>query len=73
MIKIWFLCKVVSGQITKTQEAKDEGIIKVNWYSKDQLLNETVYPSIITEIDDWKTFSKNEWEPKYLELKNADF
>lgn len=72
MIKVWFLCKVVGGSLTKTKEATVEGITEVTWYSKDQLKNEVVYPRIIVDVD-WKSFSKKNWETKYLELKNASF
>jgi len=72
MIKIWFLCKVVGGHLEETQEAKDEGIVEVNWYSKEQLKNEVVYPSILMEVE-WQDFSKDNWQAKYLELKIADF
>ncbi|MFH1254050.1 MAG: NUDIX domain-containing protein [bacterium] len=72
MIKIWFLCCVVGGQLLKTPEAAVEGIIDVNWYSKDQLKNEVVYPSIIMEPD-WNTFEGKCWETKYLALTQANF
>jgi len=47
IIKIWFLCSVVDGEIQGTEEAKTEGIIGADWFSKDQILNETVYPCIL--------------------------
>lgn len=72
MIKVWFLCKIVDGQLVETQEAKDEGIVEVGWYKKDQLQNEIVYPQILIDVD-WKEFSKKNWELRYLELKNASF
>ena len=72
MIKIWFLCSVVGGRLSKTQEASAEGIVDVNWYSKDQLKKEVVYPSIIMETD-WNTFDEKCWETKYLALTQANF
>ncbi len=72
MIKIWFLCSVVGGQLSKTQEASIEGIVDVNWYSKDQLKNEVVYPSVILNSD-WAAFNEKSWETKYLALTRANF
>ena len=60
MIKIWMTCDIIEGVITKTQGAVDEGIIGVGWYNKEQLENETVFPSILLE-QDWnilKSFNK---------------
>jgi len=72
MVKIWFLCSVVGGQLSKTQEAAIEGIVDVHWYSKDQLKNEVVYPSIIMETE-WNAFYDDNWQAKYLALSKADF
>lgn len=72
MVKIWFLCSVAGGQLSKTEEAAVEGIVDVNWYDKEQLRNEIVYPSIIMEAD-WNAFYDNNWQPKYLSLSKAKF
>jgi 8-oxo-dGTP diphosphatase len=72
MVKIWFLCRMVGGQLERTQGTVDETIIEANWYTKNRLQNEVVYPSIIMAYD-WKDFSKNDWQLKYLELRYADF
>lgn len=56
---------------SKTPEAKEEGIIDICWYTKDQLKNEIVYPSIVTDFD-WKQFSTSDWQTKHFELKKAD-
>jgi 8-oxo-dGTP pyrophosphatase MutT (NUDIX family) len=72
IIKIWFLCSLVGGQLSKTQGAVDEGITDVAWYRKDQLLNEVVYPPELLSYD-WRGFSQNNWESKYLELRETDF
>lgn len=39
MVKIWFICKFIGGKLVKTQEALQEGIVDVNWYSREQLEN----------------------------------
>ena len=49
MVKIWFLCHAVGGQVEKTQGAIDEGIIEVRWYKRDELTNEAVYPPVLLE------------------------
>lgn len=72
IIKIWFLCTLVAGQICETEEAKIEGITEVAWFSKDQLKHETVYPEILKNVD-WNNFVSNKFETQYLPLKNANF
>ncbi len=72
MIKIWFLCHVTGGRLERTQGAIDENIIEAGWYSREDLENEVVYPSIIMDFD-WELFFKDNWEAKYLELKYAEF
>lgn len=72
MVKIWFLCKFAGGKLIKTQEAAQEGIIDVNWYTKEQLENEIVYPKILKEVD-WKVFSRKTFELRYFGFVQADF
>ncbi len=72
ILKIWFLCHFIGGQITNTQEALEEGISEVAWYSRDELLDEVVYPPGLLTYD-WEAFSRRNWESKYLELRETDF
>ncbi|MFA5075494.1 MAG: NUDIX hydrolase [Candidatus Babeliales bacterium] len=72
MLKFWFLCDFIGGELIKTEEAEIEGIIDVNWYSREQLVHEIVYPEILKEIA-WEEFLKKTWQTKYLDLKKADF
>ena len=72
MVKIWFLCEIIGGELNYTQGAKEEGIIEVGWYRKEQLKKETVYPSPVMS-NDWDSFSSAGWKTMYLELKQADF
>src|SRR4030042_6558153 len=60
MVKVWFLCQIVGGQLERTQGAIDETIIEAKWYSKEELKNEVVYPQIIMESD-WELFFKGDW------------
>jgi 8-oxo-dGTP diphosphatase len=71
-IKIWLLCSLVGGMLTKTQEAKKESIIEVGWYSKDELANEVVYPFLL-KTTDWRAFLDKTWESRYSELHKANF
>lgn len=72
MLKLWFLCSVVSGEIVKTDEAKIEGIVEASWFSKQDLKNETVYPQIILKHD-WDDFAQKDFVAKCLPMKRADF
>ena len=72
MVKIWFLGRMVGGQLERTQGAIAETIIEAKWYTKEELKNEVVYPRIIMESD-WDLFFKDSWQTKYLELSYADF
>lgn len=72
IIKFWFLCQMVGGQLERTQGAIDEQIVEVKWYSKEELKNEVVYPPIIMEYD-WASFLKSSWKTKYLDSRYADF
>jgi 8-oxo-dGTP pyrophosphatase MutT (NUDIX family) len=72
MVKIWFLCNIVGGQLEKTQGAIDEGIVEVRWYGRDELTNEVVYPPVLVN-ENWESLFGDNQESKYLELKNADF
>jgi len=70
--KIWFLCNLVGGKLTKTQDATNEGIVDVGWYRRDRLNNEIVYPSVILSHD-WDAFYQDNWQVIYKELQEVDF
>jgi ADP-ribose pyrophosphatase YjhB (NUDIX family) len=72
IVKIWFLCNLTGGQLTNTQGALEEGITDAAWYRKDGLLDEVVYPPSLLSYD-WGSFTRPNWESKYLELREADF
>jgi 8-oxo-dGTP diphosphatase len=71
MVKIWLLCKLIGGQLTKTQGAVDEGIVEAKWYRKEELKDEVVYPTILGSAN-WRKFLEDGWEAKHLESKDAD-
>ncbi len=70
--KIWFLCKLIGGQLVKTQNAIEEGITEVGWYRRDQLNNEIVYPAVLLSHN-WDAFYRDNWQTIYSELKEVDF
>ena len=70
--KIWFLCNLVGGKLANTQGAKEEGIIEVGWYRRDQLGDELVYPVGLLNHK-WDAFFKNNWQTVYISLQNVDF
>jgi 8-oxo-dGTP pyrophosphatase MutT (NUDIX family) len=72
IVKIWFLCNLIGGQLANTQGALEEGIIDAAWYRKDELLDEVVYPPALLSYD-WLTFARHDWESKNLELRETDF
>ncbi len=72
IIKIWFLCDYFEGKPTLTHGAKEEGILEVGWYAREQLDKETVYPMPLKKHN-WDDFYKDNWQTIYLELKEVDF
>jgi len=70
--KIWFLCDLMGGKLTLTHGAKEEEILEVGWYTREQLDNETVYPMPLKKYD-WNEFNKDNWQTIYLELREVDF
>jgi len=72
IVKTWFLCQTVGGQLEKTQNAIDEKILDARWYRRDELDGKTVYPRGITSTD-WGEFFKEGWEAKYLDMSYAEF
>lgn len=72
IVKIWFLCNIIGGQLDRTKGAVEEGITEAGWYAKEQLYNEIVYPPTLLS-QDWNAFFKDTWETMYLELRDANF
>jgi 8-oxo-dGTP diphosphatase len=72
MIKIWMVCEIVDGQVHKTREAEQEGIIEAAWFTKDQLANEVVYPSPLMQHD-WDQFGTGTWQVECLPSQKTGF
>jgi 8-oxo-dGTP diphosphatase len=68
--KIWFLCNVAGGCLEWIQGVIDEGIIEANCYQREQLNNETVYPSTLVQ-EDWSKILNQHWETRYLGLSKV--
>lgn len=69
--KVWFLCEFIGGQLAKTQGAKVEGIVEAGWYRRDQLRNETVYPTPLLRHE-WGSFFKDTWEAIYVDRQGQE-
>ena len=50
MVKVWYLCDDLGGEVRRTPEAEDEGITAAGWYSEAELSGETVYPDVIRQL-----------------------
>ena len=72
VVKIWFLCNVTGGELTRTPGAIEEGLIEAGWFRKDQLKNEIVFPAVIMHYD-WGSFIEDHWKTQYLGMNNSDF
>lgn len=72
MLKFWFLCNVIGGELLETDAAKVEGISQVAWYTKEQLEHETVYPAFLKSCD-WAELAGNARVVAYSGLVRADF
>ena len=72
IVKVWFLCNLIGGELADTKGALEEGITNVAWYRRDELPNEVVYPPELLSYD-WGAFPQRSWESSYLELRETDF
>lgn len=72
MSKAWMLCEAVSGEVTRTQGAIAEGITQAGWFTKSQLLGETVYPPPVMGHG-WTQFSSASWQALCLPSRPAGF
>jgi 8-oxo-dGTP diphosphatase len=72
MCKIWMLCDVTSGYVQRTEGAKREGIVEADWFTRDQLAGEVVYPPFV-KSHDWNSFFENDWQVLCLQSREASF
>lgn len=72
MIKVWMVCEVVEGEVHKTGEAEEEGIIEAAWFTRDQLASEVVYPPPLMQHD-WEQFWAETWQVECLPSRQAIF
>lgn len=72
MCKLWFLCDLIGGRVRATEGARAEGIVAAGWYGRDEIRDEVVYPSILTEYD-WTEYGSPNWTVRCLQLRRAMF
>ncbi len=72
MIKVWMLCEIVAGVVHRTEGAKKESIVEAAWFTKDQLVNEVVFPSLLMRHD-WEQFQAETWQVECLPSREARF
>jgi len=72
MIKVWMVCDFVEGDVRKTIEAEKEGIIAADWYTREQLTDQVVFPSLLTERD-WDRLRSGTGEVECLPSRRAKF
>jgi 8-oxo-dGTP pyrophosphatase MutT (NUDIX family) len=72
MIKVWMICEVVEGNISKTDAAEKEGIIEAAWFTKAQLAGEVVFPPPLIQHD-WDQLRSENWQVECLPTRKADF
>ena len=72
MSKTWMICDVIGGEIQKTVEAETEGIIEVDWFTKEQLAHEIVHPSTLMQYD-WSQLRSETWQVECLPSRKANF
>jgi len=65
MIKLWMICDYIDGEVQKTKDAEIEGIIEVGWYTRRQLANRKVFPSILLQHE-WDEIKKESWQMEIL-------
>ena len=72
MSKVWMICEVVEGEVRRTEGAEKEGIIEAAWFTKDQLVNEVVFPPALMQHD-WDQLRSENWQVKCEPSRKANF
>ena len=72
MMKVWMLCNFVSGEIQNTLASEKEGIVEAGWFSKNQLIQEVVFPSFLMN-NDWNDFHSDKWQVLCMPTRIANF
>jgi len=72
MIKVWMLCRYISGETKNTLASEKEGIIEAGWFTKNQLIHEVVFPSLLMS-NDWNDFQSDKWQVLCLPTRVAKF
>ena len=72
IIKVWMVCYFVAGEVHPTKAAEEEGIIEADWFTKEQLTSEVVYPTPLMEHT-WEEFQADTWQVECLPSRKASF
>ena len=72
MIKVWMICDVVGGEISRTEGAEKEGIIEAAWYTKTQLSGGVVYPPPLIQHD-WEQMRSGNCQVECLPTRKTNF
>ncbi len=72
MMKVWMVCEVVEGEVCRTEGAEKESIIEAGWFTREQLVNEVVYPSPVVEHN-WEELRSKTWQVECLPSRKANF
>ena len=71
VVKFWFLCSVIAGELLVSTKAAIEGVVEARWYTKSDIKARTVFPSVLLDTD-WQTFFDDRWQTTYFENRDAD-
>ena len=70
MCKIWIAAAYTAGDVGETTESRREGITQVSWFTRPELETETVYPSLLKDVD-WSSLASDKWTASVLPLRTA--
>lgn len=73
MIKFWYQCEIISGQLDcSSEEAKAEYIVDCKFISREELANNIVFPSVLLG-NFWDRLDKQHVIPEHLPLREMKF
>jgi 8-oxo-dGTP diphosphatase len=70
VIKCWFLCDFVGGQL-RAEGQTEEGVVEAGWFSKVELQNLVVYPTLL-KTTDWSDFLRTDWQAQSLQNRDPE-
>jgi 8-oxo-dGTP pyrophosphatase MutT (NUDIX family) len=70
--KVWMICEIVAGELERTEGAVLENILEAGWFTKEQLLNEIVFPPTLM-AHAWEEIRSESWQVEILPSRTARF